>query len=107
MLTNERILTLTAANDTCLNVWLNNQLLSSETANHFAFDIKLIASPNRLFGEKIIALVASSDSFVHLFAIDTELRMTKIIKLAGHHEWVRSLDFVFQNEGKQSAIQKH
>lgn len=99
MLADGSLLTLTASNDACVNVWKNGQLIGCRQEQHFAFDIKLISRPTRLFREKIIALVASSDSFVHLFAVDGQLELNKILKLAGHHEWVRSVDFVFQDEG--------
>lgn len=87
-----------------MNVWKNDQLIACRQEKHFVFDIKLIASSTKLFGEKIIALVASSDSFVHLFDVDGQFQLTEIVKLTGHHEWVRSVDYIFQDEGRLDLL---
>ena len=83
-----------------MNIWKNDVLISSREEKHFVFDIKLISSSVHLFRDKIIVLVASSDTYVHLFSISDQFELIKIAKLIGHHEWVRSVDFIFENEGK-------
>ena len=95
-----KILTITSSNDLAINIWKNDQLVNSKQDQHFTFDIKLIKSDFSLFKDKIIAVFASSDANVHLFKIDEQLNLGKIIKLVGHYEWVRSVDFIFQNQGK-------
>lgn len=93
------ILTLTFSNDSFLNVWNNDQLISTKQEKHFIFDIKLISNSVNLFQDKVIALFASSDTFVHLFAINENFELIKLINLVGHQEWVRSVDFMFENNG--------
>jgi WD40 repeat protein len=94
------ILTITSSNDLSFNIWKNDQLVSSTQNKNFMFDIKLISSDHNLFKDKIVVLIASSDTLVHLFKFDLEqFNLIRITKLIGHHEWVRSVDFVFQDEG--------
>lgn len=90
--------TVTGDTDFKLSVFVNQDKTHEVKLKHFVFDAKLIIGPET-FCQHILVAFASDDCLLHLgFMNKTSFTIDKIIDFSGHSDWIRSLDFVFDQQ---------
>lgn len=90
-------LTCTSSNDEHINVWINQDLIESYLTNQFVFDVKLYHSLSFVHIDELLIFYAGSDSFIHILIFGRDKKLTPVIKLHGHRDWIRSLDIILKN----------
>ncbi|KAF7489735.1 hypothetical protein SSS_04609 [Sarcoptes scabiei] len=89
-----KFFTVSSSNDKNLRLWLNDQEICSYFFQYFIFDIKII-DDSIIPGT--IVMTAGSNQLVLINRFDFETKnFESLATLKGHHDWIKSIDFVCQ-----------
>lgn len=95
----KEFISVTSGSDQKLCFWINSECIAVLTNKFYTFDAKIVLPSKVDSLEQLIFATAGSDSRIHLLKISASFVIVQICELAGHQEWIRSLDCVFNPDG--------
>ena len=91
----QTFITITSSTDSTLKFWKNGTLLNTLAVSNFVFDVKIIDGPG-LWGvqeDEVTFFYSGADCDIHFCQMHST-QVTELIKITGHSDWVRSIDFL-------------